>query len=121
MLLPTKSDSFIVNTTTQSYFEELMNAGVKIYTYNKGFVHAKTMICDQKIAIIGTANLDNRSFDLNFEINAIVYDEEMATELKDIYDKDLTLSTQVEQEEWAQRPLYMKLLEKVLHLFSSLM
>ncbi len=121
MLLPTKSDSFIVNTTTQSYFEELINAGVKIYTYNKGFVHAKTMICDQKIAIIGTANLDNRSFDLNFEINAILYDEEIASELKEIYDKDLAFSTQVEQEEWAQRPLYMKLLEKVLHLFSSLM
>ena len=121
MLLPFKSDSFIVNTTTQSYFQELLDAGVKIYTYNKGFIHAKTTICDQKVAIIGTANLDNRSFDLNFEINAIVYDEGIATELKDIYDKDLMMSTQVIPEEWAKRPLYMKLMERVLHLFSSLM
>lgn len=121
MLLPCKSDSFIVNTTTQSYFQELMNAGVKIYTYNKGFVHAKTMVCDQKIAIIGTANLDNRSFDLNFEINAIVYDEQIATEQKENFDKDITLSTQIVPDEWEQRPMYMKLLEKVLHLFSSLM
>lgn len=121
LLVPTKSDSFVVNTTTQSYFEELMNAGVKIYTYDKGFIHAKTMVCDKKIAIIGTANLDNRSFDLNFEINAIVYDEQIATELKEVYDKDLALSTQVVPEEWAQRPLYMKLMERVLHLFSSLM
>ena len=121
MLVPTKSDSFVVNTTTQSYFQELMNAGVKIYTYDKGFVHAKTMVCDKKIAIIGTANLDNRSFDLNFEINAIVYDEQVATELKDVFDKDLTMSTQIIPEKWAQRPLYMKLMERVLHLFSSLM
>lgn len=121
LLVPTKSDSFVVNTTTQSYFQELMNAGVKIYTYDKGFIHAKTMVCDKKIAIIGTANLDNRSFDLNFEINAIVYDEQIATELKEIYDKDLAMSTQVVPEEWAQRPLYMKLMERVLHLFSSLM
>lgn len=121
MLVPTKSDSFVVNTTTQSYFQELMNAGVKIYTYDKGFVHAKTMVCDKKIAIIGTANLDNRSFDLNFEINAIVYDQQIATQLKEIFDKDLTFSTQIVPEEWVQRPLYMKLMERVLHLFSSLM
>ena len=121
MLVPTKSDSFVVNTTTQSYFQELMNAGVKIYTYNKGFVHAKTMVCDKKIAIIGTANLDNRSFDLNFEVNAIVYDEQIATQLNEVFDKDLTLSTQIVSEIWEQRPLYMKLLERILHLFSSLM
>ena len=121
MLLPTKSDSFIVNTTTQSYFQELMSAGVKIYTYNKGFVHAKTMVCDEKIAIIGTANLDNRSFDLNFEVNAIIYDEDIAKELKEIYDKDLIMSTQIVPDEWEQRPWYMKLLERLLHLFSSLM
>ena len=121
MLLPAKSDSFVINTTSQSYFEELLNAGVKVYTYNKGFVHAKTMVCDQKVAIIGTANLDNRSFDLNFEINAIIYNEEIAAELKNIYEDDLGHSTQIFVEEWAQRPLYMKLLERVMHLFSSLM
>lgn len=121
ILVPTKGDSFVVNTTTQSYFQELMNAGIKIYTYDKGFVHAKTMVCDKRIAIVGTANLDNRSFDLNFEINAIVYDKEIATELKEFFDKDLTLSTQIVPEVWAQRPLYMKLLERILHLFSSLM
>ncbi len=121
LLVPKKSDSFVVNTTTQSYFQELMDAGVEIYTYNKGFVHAKTMVCDEKVAIVGTANLDNRSFDLNFEINAIVFDEQIATELKETFEKDLTSSSKVNPEEWAKRPWYMKLLEKVLHLFSSLM
>lgn len=121
LLLPRKSDSFVVNTTTQSYFEELLKAGVKIYTYTKGFVHAKTMVCDKKIAIIGTANLDNRSFDLNFEINAIVYDEKIANELTGIFEDDLKYSKQIVLEEWKRRPFYKKLLERVFNLFSSLM
>ena len=121
LLVPKKSDSIVINTTTQSYFQELIDAGVEIYTYNKGFIHAKTMVCDQKIAIVGTANLDNRSFDLNFEINAIIFDEEIAKELKEVFENDLTSSTKVISEEWSKRPWYMKFLERVLHLFSSLM
>ena len=79
------------------------------------------MVCDQKVAIIGTANFDNRSFDLNFEINAIVYDEQIAKEQKRLFEKDLVYSTQILSEVWTQRPWYRKLTEKVLHLFSSLM
>ena len=121
LLVPTRSDSFIVNTTSQSNFQELLDVGVKIYSYDKGFIHAKTMVCDQKVAIIGTANFDNRSFDLNFEINAIVYDEQIAKEISDLFEKDISFSTQILSEEWSERPLYRKLVEKVLHLFSSLM
>ena len=121
LLVPTRSDSFIVNTTSQSNFQELLDVGVKIYSYDKGFVHAKTMVCDQKVAIIGTANFDNRSFDLNFEINAIVYDEQIAKEISDLFEKDISFSTQILAEEWSKRPLFRKLMEKVLHLFSSLM
>lgn len=121
LLVPTKSDSVIVNTTSQSNFQELLDVGVKIYAYDKGFIHAKTMVCDQKVAIIGTANFDNRSFDLNFEINAIVYDEQIATEISNLFEKDISFSTQILAEEWSKRPLFRKLMEKVLHLFSSLM
>jgi cardiolipin synthase len=121
LLVPTRSDSFIVNTTSQSNFQELLDVGVKIYSYDKGFVHAKTMVCDQKVAIIGTANFDNRSFDLNFEINAIVYDEQIATEISNLFEKDISFSTQILAEEWSKRPFFRKLMEKVLHLFSSLM
>lgn len=121
LLLPGISDSFIVNTTTQAYFENLLKVGVEIYIYNKGFVHAKTMVCDNKVAIVGTANLDNRSFDLNFEINANIFDEEVATELRQLFENDLSESTLITSEEWAKRPWYMKILERVLYLFSSLM
>ena len=121
ILLPGISDSFIVNTTTQAYFESLLNVGVELYVYDKGFVHAKTMVCDSKVAIVGTANLDNRSFDLNFEINANIFNEEIANELRQVFEKDLTYSTQITAEVWAQRAWYMKFLERVLYLFSSLM
>lgn len=121
ILLPGVSDSRIVNTTTRSYFQGLLEAGIEIYAFNKGFVHAKTMVCDQKVAFVGTANLDNRSFDLNFEINAIIFDEEIAGELRTNFEKDLSGATQIILQDWENRPLHMKMLERVLYLFSSLM
>ena len=72
--MPGISDSYLVNFAAQSYYNELLKAGVEIYLYGKGFVHAKTLVVDREIAIVGTANMDFRSFDLNFEVNAIVYD-----------------------------------------------
>jgi len=121
LLMPGISDSFIVNTTSQSYYQELLDAGVEIYTYTKGFVHAKTMVCDEKLAIIGTANLDNRSFDLNFEINAMVFDEIIAKELAEIFNQDISISRQIFSEEWRKRPLHRKFTERLFNLFSSLM
>lgn len=121
LLMPGISDSFIVNTTSQSYYQELLDAGVEIYTYTKGFVHAKTMVCDGMLAIIGTANLDNRSFDLNFEINAMVFDEIIAKELSDVFNQDISISKQIFPEEWRDRPLHRKFTERLFNLFSSLM
>jgi cardiolipin synthase len=121
LLMPGVSDSFIVNTTSQSYYQELLDAGVEIYAYTKGFVHAKTMVCDEKLAIIGTANLDNRSFDLNFEINAMVYDEVIAKQLAGVFKEDISISKQISSAEWRKRPLHRKFMERLLNLFSSLM
>src|SRR5690606_19996062 len=88
LLLPKVGDSKLVNIATQSYFEDLLAAGVKIFLYKKGFIHAKTFVTDRKLASVGTANLDLRSFDLNFEVNALVYDENFATELAESFDED---------------------------------
>lgn len=121
LLVPGVSDSFIVNVTSQSYYEELLEAGVRIFRYQKGFVHAKTVVCDDKIAVVGTVNLDNRSFDLNFEINAVVYDENTAFVLSKQFEVDLKDSEEVLLEKWVLRPRYMRLIEKIFRLFSSLM
>ena len=121
LLIPGVSDSWIVNMTSQSYYEELLIAGVKIHKYQKGFVHAKTMVCDHFLSSIGTTNLDNRSFDLNFEINALVYDVEFAKMLTDKFNEDLTHAEEILLDQWKTRPVYIKIIEKTFQLFSSLM
>ena len=73
LLVPKKGDSRLVDLAARSYFPELLAAGVRVYEYESRFIHAKTMVCDDDVAIIGTANLDNRSFRLNFEVAAVVY------------------------------------------------
>lgn len=121
LLVPGKSDSILVNAAARSYYNDLLRAGVEIYRYQKGFVHAKTMVADKKIAIVGTANMDFRSFDLNFEVNAIVYDTGIANELSAVFYQDLKDALKISPELWAARPLYKQLLEKAARLLSPLL
>lgn len=121
LLVPGKSDSILVNAAARSYYNDLLSAGVEIYQYQKGFVHAKTMVTDNKIAIVGTANMDFRSFDLNFEVNAIVYDTGIASELGRVFYKDLEGSVKIDPVHWADRPLHKQLLEKAARLLSPLL
>ncbi|WEK20622.1 MAG: cardiolipin synthase [Candidatus Pedobacter colombiensis] len=121
LLVPGKSDSILVNSAARSYYNDLLKAGVQIYQYQKGFIHAKTMVTDKKIAMVGTANMDFRSFDLNFEVNAIVYDTQIATELSTIFYCDLKHALKIDPEQWADRPLYKQLLEKAARLLSPLL
>lgn len=121
LLVPMHSDSTFVNTCASSHYEEMLEAGVEIYRYTKGFVHAKTMVCDDKIAFVGTANLDQRSFDLNFEVNAVVYNKELAQQLSNAFMEDLRHAEKLEYSDWMQRPRWRRLVERVLYLFSPLM
>lgn len=121
LLVPGISDSRLVNTTSQSYYHEMLEAGVKIFRYFKGFIHAKTVVCDGLVSVIGTANLDNRSFELNFETNAIIYSATLAGELQAAFDKDLEDSSEIVLAEWIKRPAYKKVIGKALQLFAPLM
>ncbi len=121
IIVPESSDSAFVNASCKSFYEELLEVGIELYLYRKGFVHAKTIVCDEFVSIVGTANLDNRSFDLNFEVNAIVYDSKLAKELKYQFEMDLQHSTKINYEEWKSRPLITKTIEKITHLFSPLL
>ncbi len=121
LLVPGISDSRLVDFAARSYYSRLLKAGVEIYCYQKGFVHAKTMVVDKQLAMVGTANMDIRSFDLNFEVNAIVYDEELATELAEVFYDDLQSATKIDSENWKKRSTGIQLLEKVVGLFSPLM
>jgi cardiolipin synthase len=121
LLVPGVSDSLLVNLAARSYYDDLLNAGVKIYRYTKGFVHAKTMVADSKVAIVGTANMDYRSFDLNFEVNAIVYDTAVAAELRTVFYNDLEDAEQIDAAAWKRRPWYQRLLERTARLVSPLL
>ena len=100
LLLPKKTDSLIVGAASKYYFKELLLAGVKIFQYNKGFVHAKTVMADNRVSVIGTANMDIRSFDLNFEIMQIVYDYNLALQLEKTFINDLNSSEQIDCDVW---------------------
>jgi cardiolipin synthase len=121
LLVPDISDSVLVNYAARSYYGDLLKAGIEIYQYTKGFVHAKTLVADSKIAIVGTANMDFRSFDLNFEVNAIVYDVETANELRNVFYDDLKNAEMIDATAWASRSKFKQLLEKTARLISPLL
>lgn len=121
LLIPGYSDTVFVNMASKSYYSDLLAAGVEIYIYRKGFVHAKTMVTDGSTAIVGTANMDQRSFDLNFEVNAIVYNKEIAGELRDAFYEDLKHSDRIDPVKWAKRKWYIEILEKTARLVSPML
>ena len=121
LLVPGICDSKIVNAASKSNYNELLIAGVEIYLYQKGFVHAKTLVTDGKLIIMGTANMDRRSFDLNFEVNAIIYDTKTAQELRAVFFDDLEFAEKIEKEQWLQRKWYVQFPEKLARLSSPVL
>lgn len=121
MLVPGESDSLLVNGAASSYYGELMQAGVEIYRYRKGFVHAKTMVADGQLASIGTANMDYRSFDLNFEVAAFVYDADLAGQLRKAFYDDLSHAEPIDYATWRDRPVWKKMLQKAARMVSPLL
>lgn len=121
LLVPGICDSKIVNAASKSNYNDLLNAGVEIYLYQKGFVHAKTMITDSKLSVVGTANMDYRSFELNFEVNTIIYDAAFALQMRQLFFKDLQDAKKIDKEEWFNRAWYKQFPEKTARLFSPVL
>jgi cardiolipin synthase len=120
IMLPYKSDSRLVYWSTLSFVSEMLEAGVKIYFYRNGFNHAKLMLVDGIFASIGTANMDIRSFDQNFEVNAIIYDEETTTSLESSFLTDLDDCIHYSLEEWNNRKWWFNFRESLARLMSPL-
>jgi len=120
LIIPAKGDSKVVYWSTLSFIPELIEAGVKIYRYKKGFNHSKILIVDNSFTSIGTANLDERSFHQNFEVNAFVYDENFATQAIEMYKNDLRDSILIDARQWKRRPWYKKIFESLARLLSPL-
>jgi len=121
ILLPAKSDHKIVGLAAMSYFEELMETGVEIYLYQQGFLHSKILMIDGLISSVGSANMDQRSFKLNFEVNALIYSEETTKRLERDFRNDLERSEKMSLEAFKERPLTQRILESWTRLFSPLL
>lgn len=121
IILPGIPDKKIVYWASQSYFEELIEAGIEIYLYQPGFIHAKIISVDGEVASIGSANLDMRSFQLNFEVNAMLYDKELVEKIDADFLTDLSKSIIVDLDEFARRPLISKMRHSAARLLSPIL
>jgi cardiolipin synthase len=119
LMIPEKPDSAIVGAASKFYFTELLNAGVRIFLYRKGFVHAKTVVADSRVSVVGTANMDIRSFDLNFEIMSIIYGTEFASKMEDMFQADLAECSEVSNVEWQKKKTGQRLIYAIARLISS--
>jgi cardiolipin synthase A/B len=121
LLLPQKSDAVITLLSTRSYIKELLESNVRIFFYQKGFLHSKTFVCDDILTSVGSANMDFRSFEQNFEVTAFVYDEEISLQSKQTFMADLADSEEILIDEWIKRPKLEKIKESFARLFSPLL
>jgi cardiolipin synthase len=121
LMIPNKPDHPFVHWASYSYLGDLLQAGVKGYAYNNGFIHAKTTVVDDKVLSIGSANWDIRSFRLNFESNAFIYDPVAAEEQRDMFLRDLDRCTEITKEIYSSRSGVIRFREGLSRLFSSVL
>lgn len=121
LLLPKSSDASMAQAGNASYLQPMLDAGVKVYWYVGGFLHSKTMVVDDYISTIGTSNMDFRSYEQNFEVNAFIYERETALRLKEAFLRDLKSSREISIEKWARRSKRMRFMEGISRLFSPAM
>jgi cardiolipin synthase A/B len=120
MILPFKSDSVVAYWNTMSYIEELLEAGVKIFLYKNGFNHSKYILVDNVFASVGSANVDMRSFDLNFEVAALIYSENFASRLLKVFYDDIAGSEPVTYDAWMKRRRITRYKESLSRIFGPL-
>ena len=121
LMIPCKPDHPFVYWATYSYMGELVMAGANCYTYDNGFLHVKGVSIDGEACCFGTANMDIRSFSLNFEVNAMIYDEETAREIERIFREDLKLCTRITKDMYQGRSLWIRFKEQICRLLSPVL
>lgn len=121
LMVSENADNKIVSWSVRSYFEPLLKSGIKIYLFPDGFLHSKIIISDDSVSTIGTANLDDRSFEQNYEVNAIIYDQKVTQVLKADFLKDANVSRMLSYQEYIERSYSDKLKEGFGKVFSPLL
>ena len=121
LMIPRQSDSSMLRLATGSYMKECLLSGIKIYLYEPTVLHAKVVIVDDEFVTTGSTNFDFRSFEHNFEFNALIYSKELNQKMKDIFVADMEQCSRLVLSKWKQRPLSQKALESVVRLISPIL
>jgi cardiolipin synthase len=119
VIVPREGDSKIVTMASHTYCESLHKAGIKVFQYGPPMLHAKTMVVDDTVAVVGTANLDNRSFRLNFEVAAAFYDKRVIHRLAERFEADRAQSKALTMRK--RNPRATQLLESIARLTSPVL
>jgi cardiolipin synthase len=121
ILLPAKTDAPLVRLAARSYYSALLHAGVRLYEYQPSILHAKSLVIDDNLSVVGSANMDLRSFRLNFEATCFVESKSLAARLTEVFQRDLKSSREVTLKEMNNRTRWTKVTEAAAHLFSPMM
>lgn len=121
LMIPERSDTWLTNWGTMSYISELLDAGVNIYLFKKGFNHSKVLSIDGEYCIIGSANMDTRSLEHHFEVTSILYDSNCAKTIEDKFHSDMHRCTKLNKKKWKKRRKIFRLYESVARLLSPLL
>ncbi len=121
LMVPKRSDAVLSSAASRSYVEAVLEAGVKVYWYEAGFLHSKAIVIDDMISLVGSANMDERSANLNFELNAFIYNDETAQKLKEAFYNDMQNCSEIDIVKWHNRSSWNKLKESMARLLSPLM
>ncbi|ASM35384.1 Cardiolipin synthase [Campylobacter sputorum subsp. bubulus] len=121
IMIAQKPDHKIMAWVSKTYYEELLLAGIEIYIYTNGFLHSKVLICDDDLSTIGTCNFDNRSFNINYEINTIFYDKKISQELKDKFYEDMKYCKKISLSDLKRYGVLQKLRDHICKIISPLL
>lgn len=121
LMIPERSDTWLTHWGTMSYISELLSAGVNVYLFEKGFNHSKVLSIDGEFCIIGSANMDNRSFEHHFEVTSVIYDKETAQIVESRFNEDLKRCKKVTAKEWNHRPRKNRIYESVARIVAPML
>jgi cardiolipin synthase len=121
LMLPKRSDTKTANMASRSFIDDMVKAGAKVFFYEPGFLHSKLVVTDDELTCIGSANMDFRSFEHNFEINAFVYQKAFALQMKKIFTHDIHSCEKLIPSRWLNRPIKQRISESFMRLFSPLL
>jgi len=121
LMFPSHPDHFTVYNASHSYIDDIVELGAKVYFYKKGFIHSKVMMVDREFASIGTANMDVRSFKINAEINALIYDDESLKKIYDMFERDMKNCDLADPEVYLNKSIWRRFVEGACRLFSPIL